>query len=234
VNAVPVVCAVLAVPVGWFAGLLIDRVPEQEPWRPLPPVRVTGRYLAVHLVMLGVFIGVGFRFEHDPLLVIVGYLLLAAMLVTVSAIDIACFRLPDRIVLPTFGASVVIVVVESLRAGAPSHILYALAGTGIYFGILLVFHLISPNGMGFGDVKLAAVMGLYLGWLGIGYTAAFVLVLYALGIGAILGTVIGVILLSVQGRSRRAAIPFGPYLAVGTMFVVLLTPHLTTVALSAR
>ena len=79
-----------------------------------------------------------------------------------------------------------------------------------------MFHLISPAGMGFGDVKLAAVMGLYLGWLAAGYATAFVLVLWALGIGALAASALGIALLAFQGKNRRTPIPFGPYLAFGT------------------
>jgi leader peptidase (prepilin peptidase)/N-methyltransferase len=225
VNATPVVSAVIALPAGWFSTLLVDRVPDRLPWRPLPPVRVTGRYLAIHVAILGLFILTGLRFHAASVGVVAAYLFLAGMLVTVSAIDIMCFRLPDRIVLPSLAASVVIVVLESLRLGAAHQILYALAGGGMFFGILLVLHLISPRGMGFGDVKLAAVMGLYLGWMATGYLEAFVLVVWALLIGAVLGSIIGLILLSVQGVSRRAAIPFGPYLAIGAIVMVLLAQH---------
>ena len=194
-NAVPIVCAVAALPVGWFAGVLVDRVPDRLPLRPLPGVRVEGRYLAVHIVILGLFVALGFRFDDATWIRVVGYLLLAAMLVTVSAIDIACFRLPDRIVLPTLVVSAAIVVAGSLREGRPAEITYAAAGAALYFGVLLVFHLISPGGMGFGDVKLATVMGLYLGWLALGVGTAFVLVLWALGTGAVVATVVGAVML---------------------------------------
>jgi len=233
VNAVPVVCAVAAVPASWFAGVLADRVPDRIPLRPLPGVRLHGRYLAMHLAILGLFVAVGFRFEEAVWLRTAGYLLLAAVLVTVSAIDIDCFRLPDRIVLPSIAASAVVVAAGSLREGRPSEIANAAAGAAIYFAILLAFHLVSPGGMGFGDVKLAALMGLYLGWLALGVGTAFVLVLWALGAGAIVATIVGAVLLGVQGRSRRTPIPFGPYLAFGTLLVVLLTPHLVTFSLSA-
>ena len=232
-HAVPVVCAVAAVPAGWFAGVLADRVPDRIPLRPLPGVRVHGRYLAMQVLILGLFIAVGFRFEDAVWIRIVGYLLLAGVLVTVSAIDIDCFRLPDRIVLPSLAASAAIVVAGSLREGHPAEIAYAASGGAIYFAVLLVFHLVSPGGMGFGDVKLAALMGLYLGWLALGVGTAFVLVLWALGAGAIVATVVGAVLLGVQGRSRRTPIPFGPYLAFGALLVVLLTPHLVTFGLSA-
>jgi leader peptidase (prepilin peptidase) / N-methyltransferase len=234
VNAVPIACAVIGIPVGWFSGVLVARVPDRLPLRPLPGLRLDeGKYLGALISVVALFAGVGWRFEDEPVLFIAGYLLLAAMLVTVSIIDVDCFRLPDRIVLPTLAASVVLVVVESLRAGHAQRIGYALAGMAIYFGLLMVFHLISPRGMGFGDVKLAAVMGLYLGWLAAAYLTAFVLVVWALLIGAVLGSVVGVTMLVAQGRSRRTPIPFGPYLAVGALTVVLLTPHLVSLTLNA-
>jgi len=233
VNAVPVVCAVAAVPAGWFAGVLVDRVPDRLPFRPLPGLRVRGRHLAMQVAILALFLGVGFRFEHATWIRVAGYLLLAAALVTVSAVDIERFRLPDRIVLPSLGLSAAIVVAGSLREGRPAEIAYAASGAGIYFGILLVFHLVSPRGMGFGDVKLAALMGLYLGWLVLSVGTAFVLVLWALGAGAVVASVVSAILLGVQGANRRTPIPFGPYLAFGTMLVVLLTPHLVTFSLAA-
>ncbi len=232
-NALPVVCALLAVPATWLAGLLIDRVPDRLALWPPPSLRVTGQYLWCDLVMLGSFIALGYRFESAPALLVVGYLLMAGALITVSVIDIACFRLPDRIVLPALGLLAVVVVAESLRAGHPQRILFAVSGAAMYFGILLVVHLISPAGMGFGDVKLAALMGLGLGWLAAGYVTAFVLVVWALGVGAVVASLVGLSLMAVQGLKRRTPIPFGPYLAFGALFVVLLSPHLITLKLSA-
>jgi leader peptidase (prepilin peptidase)/N-methyltransferase len=230
VNAVPVICALLSLPVGWFGGVLIDRVPDDEPLRPLPGVRLGGWYLSVQIATLIGFTCMGIRFEQAPALLIAGFLLLTAMLVTVSVIDINCYRLPDRIVLPTLGASLVLVVVESLREGQPGRIKYAAVGAGIYFGFLLVVHLISPNGMGFGDVKLALIMGLCVGWLATDYTGVAVLVLWSMLVGFLTGSLLGIVLLVRRGKSRH--IPFGPFLAFGCLTVVLLAPHLTTVVLS--
>jgi leader peptidase (prepilin peptidase) / N-methyltransferase len=230
VNAVPVICAVASLPVGWFAGVLVDRVPGNEPLRPWPGVRLSGWYLFLQVAMLVGFTLMGIRFESAPALVVVGYLLLTAMLLTVSVIDIDCYRLPDRIVLPALAASVVLVVVESLRAGEAGRIQYAAAGAGVYFGFLLVVHLISPNGMGFGDVKLALVMGLYAGWLAVDLTGVLVLVLWCMLVGFVAGSLAGVVLLVRRGKSRH--IPFGPFLALGCLTVVLLAAHLTSVTLS--
>jgi len=174
---------------------------------------------------------VGWRFWMEPPLFIAGYLLLAAMLLTVSVIDIQRYRLPDRIVLPALGASVVIVVAESLRASEPKQINYALVGALIYFGFLLVVHLISPSGMGFGDVKLAAVMGLFVGWLAPSYEGALALVLWAMLIGFVAGSMVGIAML--VSRRRSTPIPFGPFLAFGALTVVLIGQNLVSITLAA-
>jgi leader peptidase (prepilin peptidase)/N-methyltransferase len=155
-------------------------------------------------------------------------LLLAASLVTVSAIDLEVQRIPDRITFPTFLLSVPLLVVVSIEQDATDRIQAALVGALAYFLFLFVTHMVYPAGMGFGDVKLAAVMGLYLGWLG--WTAAFpvagplTLVFYALMLGCILGVVFGV---AVQvATRRRGAFPFGPALALGCFVVVLFAADL--------
>jgi leader peptidase (prepilin peptidase) / N-methyltransferase len=220
-----IVCALLAVPAGWFAGVLIDRVPQRRPiLESLPGIRLHGKYLVVHGLMLAMFVMAAIRFDDAPLGVLAGFLLLFGMLLTVSVIDIEMFRLPDRIVLPTLLVSLVLVIGVSLVHDAPASIRFALAGAGIYFGFLLVAHLVYPRGMGFGDVKLAAVMGLYVGWLGSSYTTALALVLWAMLIGFIGGSIIGVVMLVM--RKRSTPIPFGPFLAIGAVAVALLSEGL--------
>ena len=230
-NADPFVCAAIGLPVGWFAGVLIDRVPDRLPLRPLPGVRLGGLHGLVMAAMVVLFGLIGWRFWMEPPLFIAGYLLLGAMLLTVSVIDIALYRLPDRIVLPTLAASVVIVVVESLRASQSKQINYALVGALIYFGFLLVVHLISPRGMGFGDVKLAAVMGLYVGWLAPSYEGVLALVLWAMLIGFVSGSVVGIVAL--VNRRKSNPIPFGPFLALGCLTVVLIGQNLVSITLAA-
>jgi leader peptidase (prepilin peptidase)/N-methyltransferase len=220
-----IVCALLAVPAGWFAGVLIDRVPERLPlFRPLAPLRLRGRYLIVHLLMIGLWVLAALRFDHAPVLELAGYLLLFGALLALSVIDIELFRLPDLLVLPLLAVSIPLVAVVSVVQDEPLRIRYALAGGALYFGFLLVAHVIYPRGMGFGDVKLAAVMGLYVGWLGSSYATALALVLWAMLIGFVAGSIIGIILMA--ARRRSAPIPFGPFLALGTVAAVLLSSGL--------
>ena len=130
------------------------------------------------------------------------------------------------LVLPALVASIPVIAVVSIVEDVPESIRYALVGGGIYFGFLFVAHLISPRGMGFGDVKLAAVMGLYVGWLGSDVTQALALVLWAMLIGFASGSVFGFVVL--LRRRRNRPFPFGPFLALGTVAAVLLSRGLVT------
>lgn len=139
----------------------------------------------------------------------VAFLYLAAVSIALAAIDIDTRRLPNAIVLPSY------VVVGGLLtaaciAGAPwSSLLRAAIGMAGLYLFYLLLRLIRPAGMGGGDVKLAGVVGLALGWLGwapliVGAFAAFVL-----------GGVYGVLLILLRRAGRRSAIPFGPWMILG-------------------
>ncbi|HEY0188565.1 MAG TPA: prepilin peptidase [Cellulomonas sp.] len=140
------------------------------------------------------------------------FLYLAALAVALAAIDLDTRRLPDALVLPSYPVVVVLVALAAWSPGGAADwtglvraLLGALAMFAVYFAIVLVY----PRGMGFGDVKLAGVLGLALGWVGwsalvVGWFAAFVL-----------GGLVGVALLATGRASRKTAIPFGPWMLVG-------------------
>ncbi len=217
-----VVCAVLALPAGWFVGVLSERVPDRLPlFDPFPTVRPGGRRIVLHVLVLVLFLLAAWRFNEASWGELIGFLALFAALAALSAIDIEHYRLPDLIVLPSLVASIPWIVLVSLVDDDGTRVRYALAGAAVYFGVLFVVHLISPRGMGFGDVKLAALMGLYVGWLGTTYTEVLVLVLWAMLIGFLSGTVIGLVLLLARRRNRP--FPFGPFLALGTVVAVLIS-----------
>src|SRR5439155_19564617 len=82
-------------------------------------------------------------------------------------------------------------------------------------GDLRVVQLVSPRGRGFGDVRLSAVLGLFLGWLGLRYVGL------GFFLGFFLGAVVGLALLILRRRGRKDHIPFGPFLAAGAVLAVL-------------
>jgi leader peptidase (prepilin peptidase)/N-methyltransferase len=142
------------------------------------------------------------------------YLYLAAVGVALSAIDLDTKRLPNALVLPSYVVALVLFLLPAAIDGEwSSYARAVLAGAALFaFYFLLAF--IYPAGMGFGDVKLAGVIGIYLGWVSwglvvIGGFAAFLL-------GAIVG--IGVIVFGKGGRKTK--VPFGPFMVVGAFLAL--------------
>jgi len=231
--------------VGPVLNVLIDRVPSKAPLRGAldgeasPPVSWLGipaqpwllrrgrspdealprRWLAVEVVTVAAFMLMAVRY---PTLELVALLLLTASLITVSVIDLQLLRIPDRITFPTLGVSIPLILVLCLHRSTAEAFQAAVIGSIGYFVLLFVPHLVYPKGMGFGDVKLALVMGLYLGWVGWAPEYPVVgpirLVLYALILGCLIGVVFGVIAQVVT--RRRGAFPFGPALALGCLVVL--------------
>jgi leader peptidase (prepilin peptidase)/N-methyltransferase len=158
-----------------------------------------------------------------PHLVLVPLLCLLTGLIAMSAVDIAVMRIPTRFVYLTGAAVTVGFVVVSLVDGTPRRLYGALLGAALYGGMLLVLHLISPRMLGFGDVRLATLVGLALGWCGweathprLGPVQA---VLDAGLLAGLIGSVAGVILLVQRRRDRP--FPFGPAVAVSGALVAL-------------
>lgn len=129
------------------------------------------------------------------------------ILLALSVIDVRTKTLPNKIVYPSLLVAAVYLVVARL-AGGGVDLADAAIGFAAYGGGLLAIALISPAGMGMGDVKLAALIGLTLGALGLRYVAV------AAGLGILLGGV-GAIVALMLGRDRKHALPFGPFLASG-------------------
>jgi leader peptidase (prepilin peptidase)/N-methyltransferase len=143
------------------------------------------------------------------ILVVVAFLYLAAVTVALAMIDIDTHTLPNRIVLPSYAVGAVLLGTAAALIGDGGTLLRAgigMAALGLlYLGAALAY----PGGMGFGDVKLAGVLGLFLGFLGwneliVGAFAAF-----------ILGGVFGLVLIAARKAGRTSGIPFGPWMLAG-------------------
>ncbi|MEP7763985.1 prepilin peptidase [Sanguibacter sp. 25GB23B1] len=166
------------------------------------------RYPLVEAGTAALFVGVALRFDLTGSLP--AFLYLAAICVALLLIDIDVRRLPDAIVLPAYVVLPVLLMLAAwvgedwgslLRAGIGGAGLYA-----FYFVAMAMY----PGGMGFGDVKLAGVLGMALGWVGWG-----ALVVGAFG-AFLLGGVFSIVLLVLRRADRKSGIPFGPWMIVGT------------------
>ena len=169
-------------------------------------------------------------------------LILVAALVALSVIDLYVYRLPDLITFPAIGASLLAIVAVAVVIDRPVAIGRALLGAAVYFTLLLVAHLVSPRGMGFGDVKLSLLLGLHIGWVSgstyVGWSPVVRLVFVALLIGSVIGVVGGLLVAMARktgadvlvdpeagdgqpARLLAQSIPFGPALAVGSVIAIL-------------
>ena len=134
-------------------------------------------------------------------------------------IDLDVHRLPDLIVLPSYPIAFVLLLVPTVVTGDWSALLRAvLASLALYAGYL-VLALLSPGGggLGFGDVKLAGLLGLLLGWLAWGPAIVSVFAAF------VIGGVIALILLLTRRTSRSSSIAFGPSMILGA-WVALMFP----------
>ncbi|MGV3714225.1 prepilin peptidase [Pseudolysinimonas sp.] len=152
---------------------------------------------------------------------LVAFLYLAAISLALALIDLDTYRLPNVLVLPAYAVGGVAVLATALLTGDLVTLLTAVLGAVILGGIYLILALVKPGGMGFGDVKLAGVLGLFLGWLGWGPLAVGALA------GFLLGGLFGIVLL-LAGRGRKAKIPFGPWMLAGAWLGILLGDPIAT------
>lgn len=152
-------------------------------------------------------------------LVLIAFLYFAAISLALALIDIDTRRLPNAIVVPGLIAAAVLLSAASILSGDFAALATAVAGA-LGLGLLyLALALAYPGGMGFGDVKLAAVIGLFLGYLGWSALAVGALA------GFILGGAYGVLLLATGKATRKTGMPFGPWMLGGAWLgVVLGTP----------
>ena len=197
------------------AGLTLAGRPLALAGRPVTRRLALGlALLAAALLAAGVL-----RFGWSALLP--AYCYLALVSVPLAWIDAQSGRLPDRLTLPSYPIALALLGGAALAVPeGGQHYLHALAGLAacaLFYGVLW---LISPASIGLGDVKLAGVLGLYLGWFGARATLAGLLG------GFVLAAVAGMVLIAARRATRKTHIPFGPFMLAATL-AVLLTPALS-------
>ncbi len=132
------------------------------------------------------------------------YAVVAPALVIITAIDIEHQIIPDVITLPGIALGL---AVGTYTIGYTDSLLGFFVGGGLFY----LLAVLSNGGMGGGDIKYISAAGAFLGWQK---------VLLVIFIGALLGSVVGVFQIAVQKKSRKSLIPFGPFLAAGTLITL--------------
>lgn len=187
---------------------------------------ISARYPLVEGLTALLFAATAARFGYSAALP--AYFVFVASLVALSFIDLDTYLLPKKIVYPALGAGVVALGIAAATTHDTSSALSAAEGALIAFAALFLLHLISPKGMGFGDVRFALLLGLFMGWIelltvGLGLFLSF---LYA--------SVVGIGLMAAKRRGRKDRIPFGPFLAAGAITAVLLGEPILRLYLGRR
>lgn len=173
----------------------------------------------------------GELWQHNPVafwLVLAACLYFAVMAVRLTVIDVRHHLLPNRIVFPSYAVAGVLLLAAAALAGAgdmvddaPLAALLAVpvrvvAGAALLWLFYFLLRLVYPPGMGFGDVKLAGVLGMYLGYLGWGHLFAGTFLAF------LLGGLWSVALLVARRGTLKSSIPFGPFMLAGTAAAMLL------------
>lgn len=208
---------------------------EIRPWHNVPIVswlllrgrcaecgsRISARYPLVEALTAVAFLGVTWwglaslvpgistREAWALAATIVAFLYFAAVSIALALIDLDTRRLPNSIVLPSYlVAGGLLTVAAWLSDSWPSLLRAAIAMAALY-AFYFLLRIVRPGGMGGGDVKLAGLVGIYLGWISwsavvVGGFAAF-----------LIGGIVGVALIIMRKAGRKTAIPFGPYMLLG-------------------
>ncbi|MDO8364223.1 MAG: prepilin peptidase [Actinomycetota bacterium] len=142
------------------------------------------------------------------------YCVLMAGLVALSWIDLHTRRLPREIIYVTAALGAPLLVVAALVEHQPKRLWMAALGAAIAVALMGLIYLASRGGMGDGDVRLAPLLGAYLGFLNPGLAPV------GLFFGFLTGAVVGIGLLVAKRGTRKTAVPFGPFLALGTVLAI--------------
>ena len=172
---------------------------------------ISARYPLVEAGTAALFVAVAAKFGLSWELP--AYLYLAAVAIALAAIDIDVLRLPDSIVLPSYLVAPVLLIPAMIAQRSWDAGLRGLIAAVALYALYLLLAVIHP-GMGFGDVKLSLLLGLYLGWLGWSSLAVGAFA------GFLLGGIVGSGLLLARRADRKTRIPFGPAMLAGAFLAV--------------
>jgi leader peptidase (prepilin peptidase) / N-methyltransferase len=179
---------------------------------------ISRRYPLVELTCSALFAGAAARLGYNWDLP--AMLVLMASLLALSCIDVELMLLPKLVVYPTLAALAALLLLDALITREWSHLFVAGVCAFGWFAAFFALNFANPRYLGFGDVRLAPVLGLGLGWLGWRYV---VLGFFAANF---IGAVIGIALLSTKRLSRDQPIPYGVFLALGAAFSLYAGPEI--------
>jgi leader peptidase (prepilin peptidase)/N-methyltransferase len=179
---------------------------------------ISVRYPLVELACAGLFAGTAARFGYDWALP--AFLTLFAGLLALSVVDVETMLLPKKIVWPLLVLVAGLLFVAAVATGRWRELFVGVVCAAAWFAVFFLLNFVSPRLLGFGDVRLAPVLGVALGWLGVRY------VLLGFFAANLIGAVIGVALIASKRMTRQQQFPYGVFLALGCAVAVFAGPEL--------
>lgn len=206
--------AVAAGLLGLVAGHVVNRAAARFPWSSgstaerrsalRPPV--VGLITALLFALAALRFGLAWELPAFLFLVTAGVLL--------AVIDLRHHLLPNRVVVPSIGIGGALLLIAALAEQDWDAVLRAVLGAVVLFVAYLCLALVSPSGLGMGDVKLAGLTGLYLGWIGWGA------VVVGAAAGFVIQALLALVLLAGRRIGRRGELPFGPAMLLGAAVAI--------------
>ena len=238
-----VLIALLGLAIGSFLTVVVDRVPSGEsvvrPGSRCPrcgtairarhniPVLgwlllrgrcascgnpIGARYPLIELTTCALFVLLTLRL--GAVAALPAYLYLAAAGVALAVIDLDTRRLPNAIVFPSYPVLAVLLLGAALWDNDWPALLRSSIGAATLFAFYLLLVLAYPRGMGWGDVKLAGLLGAALAYL------SWAALLVGAMAGFVLGAVLGIAIILARQGNRQTAVPFGPFMIAGTLLAI--------------
>lgn len=215
-------CSDCGAPVRWYdnvplLGWLLLRGRCRDCNAPIPVFHPLVEVAVPALCALAVW-QVGWSWDVLPILWLVPVAL------AVAVIDVRTLIVPTRLVWPALFVSVALSVLAVGVEADWGRLVMALVGLAAFAGPLFAIWFVHPRGMGFGDVRLAVLLGWTIGfYAGDRPLGAVLLVVMSLAIASLAGVVVGIAVMGARGR--KAQVPFGPFLVLGAYLCVVLAPQ---------
>jgi leader peptidase (prepilin peptidase)/N-methyltransferase len=190
---------------------------------------ISWRYPLVELLTASLFVLLILRFTNVVALAI--YIVFICSLVVITFIDLQHYIIPDEISIPGIFIGLALSLIPASLTGGQlvsgsflNSLIGCIAGGGtLYLAALFSLLVFKKEGMGGGDIKLLAMVGAFLGWK---------LAMMTIVVGSVLGAVVGVTLILLRLKTKNEYIPFGPYLALGTVLSLFCGERLLTLYLT--
>lgn len=248
--AVVLILGVFGLSIGSFLNVVIDRVPKRESIvRPrsrcprcehaiesrdnIPVIswlllhgKCRSCGLPISIQYPGVEVGTAILFAATAVRFGAGwdiaiYLVLFAGLIPLMIIDLLHHLLPVRILYPVLVCDASVILIDAVVHHSWHRLWIAVASGLGWFALLFVMNFVRPDALGFGDVRLVALIGLCLGWLGV------VTVFLGFFASNILGLLVSGVLIATGKATRKTKIPLGVFLGLGTILAVFVGPTLS-------